>query len=49
VEVVAGMTFHLLSWITDEKTGDHFVSDTVVVGESGTEVITSAPYTLVID
>jgi len=49
VEVVAGMTFHLLSWITDESTGDHFVSDTIVVGESGTEVITTAPYTLVID
>jgi Xaa-Pro dipeptidase len=48
VTVSASMTFHLLSWITDEVMGDHFVSETVVVGEHGAEVITTAPHTLVI-
>ena len=48
VEVRAGMTFHVLSWITDPDLGDHFVSDTVVVGEAGSEVVTTAAHTLVI-
>jgi Xaa-Pro dipeptidase len=48
VIVTASMTFHLLSWITDERLGDHFVSETVVVGEQGAELLTTAPHTLVI-
>lgn len=48
VEVAAGMTFHVLSWIADAALGDYFLSDTVIVGEDETEVVTSTPHTLVI-
>lgn len=48
VEVAAGMTFHVLSWITDAGVGDYFVSDTVIVGEDGTEVVTTTPHPLLI-
>lgn len=49
VEVKAGMTFHVLSWITDADLGDYFVSDTVVVGDDSGRVITTTPHRLVID
>lgn len=49
VLVSAGMAFHVLSWITDSELGDYFVSDTVVVGEDRTEVITTTPHRVVID
>ena len=49
VLVAAGMTFHVLSWITDPDVGDYFVSDTVMVGEKQTEVLTTTPHRLVID
>lgn len=48
VEVKAGMVFHVLSWITDEEIGVHFVSDTVVVSEDRTEAITTAPHSLLL-
>lgn len=48
VEVSAGMTFHVLSWITDAELGDYFVSDTVIVGEGATEVVTTTPHSLVV-
>lgn len=49
VTVEAGMTFHVLSWITDPDLGDYFVSDTVLVGEDTTEVLTTTPRTLLIE
>ena len=48
VEIAAGMTFHVLSWITDSEVGDYFVSDTVIVGEDRTEMLTTTPHRLVI-
>lgn len=48
VEVKAGMAFHVLSWITDDRLGDHFVSDTVIVGEGGSEVVTKTPHTIML-
>jgi Xaa-Pro dipeptidase len=48
VEIAAGMTFHVLSWITDSTVGDYFVSDTVIVGEEQNEVVTTTPRDLVI-
>jgi Xaa-Pro dipeptidase len=48
VEISAGMTFHVLSWITDPDVGDYFVSDTVAVGEASAEVLTHTPHQLVI-
>jgi len=49
VEIAAGMTFHVLSWITDAELGDYFVSDTVIVGNRSNEVVTTTPRVLVID
>lgn len=49
VEIAAGMTFHVLSWITDAELGDYFVSDTVIVGDQSNEVVTTTPRVLVID
>lgn len=48
VLVAAGMTFHVLSWITDPDIGDYFISDTVLVGDHSSEVITTTPHRLVI-
>jgi Xaa-Pro dipeptidase len=48
VEVAAGMTFHVLSWITDPVVGDYFVSDSVAVGADENEVLTTTPHRLVI-
>jgi Xaa-Pro dipeptidase len=49
VEIKSGMTFHVLSWITDADLGDYFVSDTAIVGDDGAEIVTSTPHTLVIN
>ena len=49
VEIAAGMTFHVLSWITDAELGDYFVSDTVIVGARSNEVVTTTPRALVIE
>jgi len=48
VEVVSGMTFHVLSWITDARLGDYLVSDTVVVGEARARIVTKTPHRLVV-
>lgn len=48
VEVKTGMVFHVLSWITDDHLGDYFLSDTVIVGDDGAEVITQSPQPLLI-
>ena len=38
-----GMTFHILSWLMGSGQGDYFVSDTVLLGDAGPEVLTTAP------
>lgn len=38
-----GMTFHILSWLMDTGRGDFFISNTVLVGENGPEVLTVTP------
>ncbi|MGE5766585.1 MAG: M24 family metallopeptidase [Bacteroidota bacterium] len=45
LELRAGMTFHILSWLmgTGPGRGDYFVSDTVLLGEAGAEVLTRTP------
>lgn len=48
VEVKAGMAFHVLSWVTDRALGDHFISDTVIVGDERNEVLTTTPHNLLI-
>lgn len=48
VEVKARMVFHVLSWITDDRLGDHFVSDTVLTTDDDAEVLTTTPHSLLI-
>jgi Xaa-Pro dipeptidase len=38
-----GMTFHILSWLMGTGRGDYFISNTVLLGESGPEVLTRTP------
>ncbi len=43
-----GMAFHLMSWLMRTGQGDAFLSDTVVVTETGCEFLTSAPRDLIV-
>ncbi len=43
-----GMVFHLLSWLMRTGEGDAFVSDTVVVTETGCEILTNTPRELTV-
>jgi Xaa-Pro dipeptidase len=36
----SGMSFHVLSWLMNTGRGDHFLSNTVLVTDTGTEVLT---------
>jgi Xaa-Pro dipeptidase len=38
--IETGMSFHVLSWLMGTGRGDHFLSNTVLVLESGAEVLT---------
>jgi len=38
-----GMTFHAMSWFTETGRGDYFVSNTVLLGDIGAEVLTRTP------
>lgn len=38
-----GMSFHVLSWLMGTGRGDYFVSNTVLLGASGPEVLTLTP------
>jgi Xaa-Pro dipeptidase len=46
VEIAPGMTFHLMSWVT-WPTG-HVVSDTVLVTDTGAELLTTTPRELTV-
>jgi Xaa-Pro dipeptidase len=38
-----GMSFHILSWLMGTGRGDYFISNTVLLTETGPEVLTRAP------
>jgi Xaa-Pro dipeptidase len=40
LEIQAGMSFHILSWLMGTGRGDFFLSNAVLVGERGAEVLT---------
>ncbi|MEE2689929.1 MAG: Xaa-Pro peptidase family protein [Pseudomonadota bacterium] len=42
MQLRAGMVFHLMSWLLRTRRGDYFLSDTVVVTETGCERLTKA-------
>ena len=39
LEMKVGMTFHLMSWFTETGRGNYFVSNTVLLGPDGAEVL----------
>lgn len=43
MEIREGMTFHMLSWLIGTGRGDFFVSNTVLLGPDGPEVLTRVP------
>ena len=43
-----GMVFHLMSWLVHTGMGDAFLSDTIVVTESGCEFLTSVDRNVII-
>lgn len=42
LEIEEGMTFHTMSWFTETGRGNYFVSNTVLLGPEGAEVLTKA-------
>jgi Xaa-Pro dipeptidase len=44
----SGMAFHFLSWLLGCDRGDYFVSDTLIVTDEGSEILTSAGRNLTI-
>lgn len=49
IELQTGMTFHAQSWFTNADCADYFISNTVLLGEGGPEVLTHrTPETLII-
>ncbi|KZY35833.1 creatininase [Roseovarius sp. HI0049] len=44
LEMKVGMTFHLMSWFTETGRGNYFVSNTVLLGPDGAEVLNSTPF-----
>ncbi|MBB4187072.1 Xaa-Pro dipeptidase [Sinorhizobium terangae] len=43
LEISTGMSFHILSWLMGTGKGDDFVSNTVLLTETGPEVLTRTP------
>ncbi len=43
LEILEGMTFHAMSWFTETGRGDCFVSNCVLLGADGPEVLTTTP------
>ncbi|MGF1609645.1 MAG: M24 family metallopeptidase [Kiloniellales bacterium] len=48
LEIQAGMSFHILSWLMNTGRGDYFVSNSVLLTESGPEMLTKTPQTPII-
>ena len=44
LEIETGMSFHLMSWLMGSGQGDFFVSNTVLLGDAGPEVLTRSPH-----
>jgi Xaa-Pro dipeptidase len=43
IALETGMSFHVLSWLMGTRRGDFFISNTVLLGEDGPEVLTRTP------
>lgn len=47
LEIKAGMSWHMLSWLMGTGRGDYFISNTALVGENGAEVLTKTPMNVI--
>jgi Xaa-Pro dipeptidase len=47
--IETGMSFHILSWLMGTGRGDFFVSDTVLLGDTGPEVLTRTRAEIIVD
>ena len=43
LEIETGMSFHILSWLMGTGRGDDFISNTVLLTDTGAEVLTRTP------
>ena len=43
LEIREGMSFHVLSWLMGTGRGDYFLSNAVLLGPDGAEVLTRTP------
>jgi Xaa-Pro dipeptidase len=43
MEIRTGMSFHILSWLMGTGRGDYFISNAVLLGANGAEVLTRTP------
>ncbi|MBZ9846853.1 Xaa-Pro peptidase family protein [Mesorhizobium sp. CA14] len=43
LEIETGMSFHILSWLMGTSRGDDFISNTVLLTDTGAEVLTRTP------
>lgn len=48
MEIRAGMSFHVLSWLVGTRRGDWFVSNTVLVHEDGAEALNEVPRDVIV-
>lgn len=48
VPIKSGMVFHLWAWINDERLGEYLLSDSALVTEAGTELLTKTERPMVI-
>lgn len=48
MELESGMVFHLMSWMLRTGRGDSFLSDTIVVTDTGCEILTQAPRSVLV-
>jgi Xaa-Pro dipeptidase len=44
LDICSGMSFHILSWLMATGAGDDFISNTVLLTDSGPEVLTRTPF-----
>jgi Xaa-Pro dipeptidase len=47
LRVRTGMSFHVLSWLMHTGRGDFFISNTVLLGDNGPEVLTRTPSVII--
>ena len=46
MKLKSGMVFHLMSWLLRSEHGDSFLSDTIVIGDDASEMLTTTSHDL---